>query len=114
MKHPETAKRLSDAMAKERIKAQELSEKSGVAKSSISQYLNGRNAPSNSSGAKLGAVLHVHAMYLCGFDVDEQGYPIENSTLVQAVHHEGDYWTDEELEEIERYKDFIKSKRKNN
>lgn len=28
-----------------------------------------------------------------------------------AAHHEGEEWTDEELEEIERFKAFVKSKR---
>lgn len=29
-----------------------------------------------------------------------------------AAHHDGDDWTDEELEEIERFKEFVKMKRK--
>ncbi|MBD8501093.1 helix-turn-helix domain-containing protein [Paenibacillus arenosi] len=29
-----------------------------------------------------------------------------------AAHHEGEDWTEEELEEIERFKQFVKSKRK--
>lgn len=29
-----------------------------------------------------------------------------------AAHHEGEDWTDEELEEIERFKEFVRSKRK--
>ncbi|MBP3037948.1 helix-turn-helix domain-containing protein [Bacillaceae bacterium Marseille-Q3522] len=29
-----------------------------------------------------------------------------------AAHHDGEEWTDEELQEIERFKEFIKSKRK--
>lgn len=28
-----------------------------------------------------------------------------------AAHHEGEEWTEEELEEIERFKEFIRSKR---
>jgi len=28
-----------------------------------------------------------------------------------AAHHDGNQWTDEELEEIERFKEFVKSKR---
>lgn len=34
----------------------------------------------------------------------------DNETI--AAHHDGDDWTDEELEEIERFKEFVKSKRK--
>lgn len=29
-----------------------------------------------------------------------------------AAHHEGEDWTEEELEEIERFKEFIRSRRK--
>jgi len=29
-----------------------------------------------------------------------------------AAHHDGEEWTEEELEEIERFKEFIKQKRK--
>lgn len=29
-----------------------------------------------------------------------------------AAHHEGEVWTEEELEEIKRFKEFVKSKRK--
>lgn len=29
-----------------------------------------------------------------------------------AAHHDGDEWTEEELEEIERFKEFVRSKRK--
>lgn len=29
-----------------------------------------------------------------------------------AAHHDGEEWTDEELEEIERFKEFVRMKRK--
>ena len=29
-----------------------------------------------------------------------------------AAHHDGEEWTDEELDEIERFKEFVKMKRK--
>lgn len=29
-----------------------------------------------------------------------------------AAHHDGEEWTQEELEEIERFKDYVRSKRK--
>ncbi|MFJ9204096.1 XRE family transcriptional regulator [Bacillus velezensis] len=31
-----------------------------------------------------------------------------------AAHHDDEDWTEEELEEIRRFKEFVKSKRKNN
>ena len=36
----------------------------------------------------------------------------KNDIQTIAAHHEGDEWTEEELEEIERFKEFVKMKRK--
>ena len=69
MKHELTAKRLQVALRNADLSAQELSNKSGVAKSSISQYVNGSHKPSNISSGKMAAVLNVNALWLMGFDV---------------------------------------------
>ena len=69
MKHELTAKRLSKALSDKGIKPQELSDKSGVSKSSISQYINGSHKPSNISAGKMANVLDVNPMWLMGFDV---------------------------------------------
>ena len=70
MRNPETAKRLADAMNMKKMSAKELSDKSGVSESSISQYLHGLFAPRNRTAAKLASVLEVNPMWLMGFDVD--------------------------------------------
>ena len=49
---------------------QELSEKSGVGKASISQYVNGTHAPGNISAGQMGKVLEVSAEWLMGLDVE--------------------------------------------
>lgn len=36
----------------------------------------------------------------------------ENSPHTIAAHHDGEEWTDEELDEIEEFKKFVLSKRK--
>lgn len=69
MKHEITAKRLQLAMYNINITAQELSSKSGVAKASISQYVNGSHKPSNISSGKLASILDVNPLWLMGFDV---------------------------------------------
>ncbi len=69
MKCEVTAKRLTAAMANAGIKAIELSERSGISKSSISQYVKGSHAPSNISAGKMAAVLGVSPVWLMGFDV---------------------------------------------
>lgn len=69
MKHPVSAQRLLLAMSNLHMSQQELSDKSGVSKASISQYCNGSHSPSNFSSAKLGEVLHVNPLWLMEFDV---------------------------------------------
>lgn len=70
MKNELTAKRLQLALSSANMKPQELADKSGVSKSSISQYVNGAHAPSNISSGKMGKVLNVEPMWLMGFDVE--------------------------------------------
>lgn len=69
MKNEITAKRLSLALSNSNIKPQELADKSGVSKASISQYVNGSHAPSNISSGKMATVLKVNPLWLMGFDV---------------------------------------------
>lgn len=69
MKNELTSSRLRKALSECNMKPQELADKSGVGKSSISQYVNGSHAPSNISSGKMGKVLNVNPMWLMGFDV---------------------------------------------
>ena len=69
MKNELTARRLQIALSNANMKPKELSDKSGVSKSSISQYINGSHAPSNISSGKMGKVLNVNPLWLMGFDV---------------------------------------------
>lgn len=43
-------------------------------------------------------------------DATESDFNYEDTTI--AAHHDGEEWTEEELEEIERFKEFVKLKRK--
>lgn len=70
MKNELTAKRLRIALSNANMKPQDLSDKSGVSKASISQYVNGSHSPGNISAKKLGKVLNVEPMWLMGFDVE--------------------------------------------
>lgn len=69
MKNELTAKRLQLALSNANMNQQELADKSGVSKASISQYVNGSHAPSNISSGKMGKILNVEPMWLMGFDV---------------------------------------------
>ena len=85
MKNELTAKRIQLALSNANIKPQELAEKSGVSKSSISQYVNGSHAPSNISSGKMAAVLGVNPLWLMGFDVEMKEELLENKHPSSAL-----------------------------
>ena len=70
MKYPITAQRLREALNNKKMKAQELADKTGINKASISQYINGSHAPSNLSAGKMSEILDVSPLWLMGFDVE--------------------------------------------
>lgn len=85
-----TARRLQEAMDKEGLKAIDLSRKSGVLKSSISQFLNARGRPSNTNAKKMAEVLRVNPLWLLGYDVDMEvrNNPLEGiSNLSMPAAH---------------------------
>lgn len=87
MKNTETANRLRIAMNLSGLSQQELSERSGVSKASISQYCNGTYVPSNVSAGKMAKVLSVSPVWLMGFDVpmrDEESRTYYNDPEVAA------------------------------
>lgn len=63
------ANRLRQALTQSGMKQQELANKSGVAKASISQYIHGKFAPSSETAIRLAYVLKVSPAWLMGFDV---------------------------------------------
>lgn len=115
MKNEITAKRLSLALSNAGMKPQELADKSGVSKASISQYVNGSHAPSNISSGKMASILKVNPLWLMGFDVpmlEDNSTNTQQTTL--AAHFDGNEYTEEELDEIKKFAEFVKSKRQSN
>ncbi|MEK4174704.1 helix-turn-helix transcriptional regulator [Aeribacillus composti] len=81
--------------------------KTNISKSMISRYENDTADPKMENIRILADYFNVSADYLVGIK-DEN-----NNITTIAAHHDGDEdWTEEELEEIERFKEFIRSKRK--
>ena len=72
MKYELSAIRLREAMNDIGISQQELANKSGIGKSSISHYINGSNQPGNKSAFLLGKVLGVSPTWLMGLDVPKK------------------------------------------
>ena len=79
-----TAERLKKALDLADLSQQELADKSGVAKASISQYINKLYAPSNINAGKMGAVLHVSPVWLMGYNVPMEEKKSEDNTI-QAI-----------------------------
>lgn len=70
MKYPEIANRITQILNIRGLKAQDLVEKTGINKSSISQYVNGNHCPSNDKAQLMADVLKVNPLWLMGFDVE--------------------------------------------
>ena len=64
-----SSRRLGSLLSELGISQQELADKSGVLKSSISQYLTERATPSNINAGKMPKVLSVDPLWLMGYDV---------------------------------------------
>lgn len=61
------------------------------------------------------STMFFHRFIENGFDMLEelkQKYKKDDEIETIAAHHEGEDWTEEELAEIERFKEFVRSKRK--
>lgn len=86
MKNEITAKRLTLALSNLNMKPQELADKSGVSKASISQYVNGSHAPSNISSGKMASILKVNPLWLMGFDVSMSEDDVNES---KSLSHTG-------------------------
>lgn len=74
----------------------------GVAKSTYSLYESGNREPNVQTIKKIADLLNVSADELLGIDDEPQ-------TI--AAHFDGDEYTEEELDEIKKFAEFIKSKR---
>ena len=85
------------------LSQKDVAEKVGVAKSTYSLYESGNREPNVQTIKKLANVLDVSADELLGIDT-------EPTTL--AAHFDGDEYTEDELEEIRQFAEFVKNKRK--
>ena len=63
---------------------QELADKSGIGKSSISHYVNGSNEPGNKSAYALAEVLNVNPAWLMGLDVPKESIETLQKNMVNA------------------------------
>lgn len=96
---------LKEARLAAGMSQKDVAEKIGVAKSTYSLYESGGREPDVTKIRKLAEILGVSGDMLLGIPESEP------STL--AAHFEGEDFTSDEWEEIERFKMFVRSKREN-
>lgn len=116
-----TADRLREIMKERNLKQVDILNKSkpyqnkygvNLSKSHLSQYVNGKSQPDQHKLFILAETLNVNEAWLMGYDVKKERTPIDNNNIQTiAAHHDGEDWTEEELEEIKRFKEFVKSRR---
>ena len=81
----------------------EVERKIGISNGQIRRW--DKTSPNSDTLKKVADYFNVSVDYLLGRTDDEEIHTI-------AAHHDGEDWTDDELEEIERFKEFVRLKRK--
>lgn len=101
-----------DVVAKAKLLESEMGTK--ISKTDLSQYVNGKVTPGQKKLYVLAKILDVSEAWLLGYDVDDARISDEKRSEINtlAAHLDGDY-TEEELQEILEYAEFVKQKHRN-
>lgn len=116
-------KRIKELRDKRKLSQSELADKmnsqftTNLNKGRVSKWENGLGEPRLDTTRHLAIFFHVSLGYLLGLEQNESttstfGTGGTADIITIAAHHDGENWTDEELDEIERFKSFVRSKRK--
>ena len=85
MKFNVTASRIIKAMTDAGISQQELANRSGINKSSISHYVNGTHEPGNKAAYALAQALGVDPLWLMGLDIEVHDAPTSETIPIVPV-----------------------------
>lgn len=97
--------RLRNLRNEKDLTQQDLADFLGITRPAYTAYESGRRQPDNETLSKLADFFGVSVDYLLGRTNIRT--PIETI----AAHHDGEEWTEEELEDIEKFKEFIRMRR---
>lgn len=97
--------RLREVRTEKGMTQEEIADYLGFSRPTYTAYESGRRKPDQDTLVKIARYLNVSSDYLLG--LSNVRTPIETI----AAHHEGDEWTEEELEDIQNFKDFVRMKR---
>lgn len=103
-----TLERVKELCKSRGITVIRLEEKLEIPKNTIYQWK--RIAPSLDKIQKVADFFDVSIDYLLG-RTDQKSIQEDNTVHTFAAHHDGDEWTEEELEEIEEFKRFVAMRR---
>ena len=93
---------LKEARLKSGYSQKEVADKIGVAKSTYSLYESGNREPNVDTIKKISDILKVSADTLLG---------LEEEPITLAAHFDGDEYTEDELEEIRQFAEFVKNRK---
>lgn len=99
-------KKLAD---EQKISIVELEEKLGLGKNSLYSWK--KKIPNGANLEKVADFFNVSVDYILG-RTEIKNLLVDNTVHTIAAHHDGDEWTEEELEEIEEFKRFVAMRRK--
>lgn len=109
--------RLTKAMKLRNMKPTDLALKTGVDKGSISHYMKGTYKAKDVTLNKLAEALNVDEAWLMGYDVpmtrSDAGQVISDSVLKFALFGGDKEITDEQLDEVKRFAQFVKERDRN-
>lgn len=94
---------LKEARLKSGLSQKDVAERIGVAKSTYSLYESGNREPNVNTIKRISDCLNVSADVLLGLG--------ETSSTI-AAHFDGNEYTEDELNEIRQFAEFVKNKRK--
>lgn len=82
--------------------------KLGFSENALYKWKN--QSPKSETLEKVADYFNVSTDYLLG-RTDQKNLPEDNTVHTIAAHHDGEEWTEEELEEIEEFKRFVAMRR---
>lgn len=109
--------RLRGLRKEKQLTGEELGKVFNVTKTAISYWENGKTFPDELNIKQLAEYFNTSTDYILGVSDTRNHYTASGETnkeepITIAAHHEGDEYTDEELSEIENFKEFVKARRK--
>jgi transcriptional regulator with XRE-family HTH domain len=106
------ADRLREALDKRGMKQIELSNRAGINKSSVSTYLKGGYYPKYDTIVRFAEILNVSPEWLAGKDVPMEKTAMTDEMLKFALFNSADGVTDEMLDEVKAFAEFVKNKKR--